>query len=518
MMADMLSTDQREELRRLFDIEPKGLIPKAKYYAKKKVPESIEWTMDFLSTPTNLTELITRFTEYSIARKQGMSVEAAMRHSIETMPFIKRGASRFTRTYFPLVSYLKASYVVGFKSLQELSAKEQRAKWTFVWSGVATAAALALLNMWEDLTESEKNYYRQREASELAQYVHIPGRFLGDERPDSPIYKFRIPEYIGSAQALGMMYAMSISDSTEINKVDLAKAVSANIPQSANPFEWTMSDTSVAASIGRQTYRNAPNLIRPILGVAFGKTTTVSGTRPITPRSLEYFPGEFQYKIGSKGTSSVSKEIADVLQPLGLSPIMVEYLINEYAGRTGRMMMDAVDEKEPKSVFIRSREDYALQGKWYNSFYNELDTTRKYFRVIDDERDPRPAKSSPEYKQWQDNLEQLSTKYAMLETWGDIMKKAYDVREQAVVQDQAMPLSVYDSFDAVVKSFYEQEPLEVTEDKMNVAYKELKRAAKDIKHKDIVFFAYPNIKAKMEKTGIKKKYNKLYSRDYMLGF
>ena len=222
MMADMLSTDQREELRRLFDIEPKGLIPKAKYYAKKKVPESIEWTMDFLSTPTNLTELITRFTEYSIARKQGMSVEAAMRHSIETMPFIKRGASRFTRTYFPLVSYLKASYVVGFKSLQELSAKEQRAKWTFVWSGVATAAALALLNMWEDLTESEKNYHRQRDASELAQYVHIPGRFLGDERPDSPIYKFRIPEYIGSAQALGMMYAMSISDSTEINKVDLA--------------------------------------------------------------------------------------------------------------------------------------------------------------------------------------------------------------------------------------------------------------------------------------------------------
>jgi hypothetical protein len=474
--------------------------------------------MDFLSTPTNLTELITRFTEYSIARKQGMPVEAAMRHSIETMPFIKRGANKFARRYFPLVAYLKSSYVVAGKTLQELGEKEQRAKWVFVWSGVATAAALALLNMWEELTESEKNYYRSRETNELSQYIHLPGRFIGFDGPNAPMYRFRVPEYIGSAQAVGMIIAMGYADSTEIDKVELARAVAANIPQSANPFEWTMGDTSVAASIGRQVYRNTPNLARPAFGILFGKTTTVSGTRPITPRSLEYFPGEFQYKIGSKGTSSVSKEIADVLQPVGLSPIQVEYLINEYAGRTGRLMLDAVDEKETKSVFVKTRDEYGLQGKWYNSFYDELTTTRSYFRVIDDERDPRPAKGTKQYKEWQGYLETLANKYAMLETWGKIMQKTYDIREMAVVSDKQLPPSLYDSFDAVVKSMYDKEPEEVVEYKMNLAYKQLKAVAKDLKHKDVVFFAYPNIKTKIKASGIEKKYNKLYSRESIMGF
>jgi hypothetical protein len=509
MMAQLMSDEQKTTVRELFEVAPKGILPKIKFGITKKLPKAVTWTVDFTSLPTNISEIIPRFSEYAEARKRGMSMEAAFRYSMETMPFGKRGASAFTRFYFPLVSYMRSSFTVAGKTLEE--AIDQPKKYATVWAAIAAASATAFANFWMELEEDEKNYYLQADGTELAQYFVIPARFMGG--PEHTMYRFRIPELIGSANAIGCMYAISLSTNKSPEYKQMAKALASNIPSAVNPYEWAAGDTSIGSSALRQMVRLSPQAVRPLMGVYSGQTPTGSGVRPITPRSLEFYPGEFQYRIGSRGTSSVVKDITDnVTGQLGLTPIQTEYLMNEYLGRSGRFVLDYIDEKDIKSAFVKSREDYALRGRWYENFYRQQRENRERFTVLSTDRDPRPEKGTAAYKQWKENTKMYAKEYALTERMGELLSAAYKAREYGVITDKQLPIYVYDKFDAVIKSFNDKESFNDRKEKMDEAYKFLKQASREIGYKDVEFFRWPQYSLPLEGQSIEKMYNKIFKR------
>ena len=309
------------------------------------------------------------------------------------------------------------------------------------------------------------------------------------------------------------MYAISLSTNKSPEYKQMAKALASNIPSAVNPYEWAAGDTSIGSSALRQMVRLSPQAVRPLMGVYSGQTPTGSGVRPITPRSLEFYPGEFQYRIGSRGTSSVVKDITDnVTGQLGLTPIQTEYLMNEYLGRSGRFVLDYIDEKDIKSAFVKSREDYALRGRWYENFYRQQRENRERFTVLSTDRDPRPEKGTAAYKQWKENTKMYAKEYALTERMGELLSAAYKAREYGVITDKQLPIYVYDKFDAVIKSFNDKESFNDRKEKMDEAYKFLKQASREIGYKDVEFFRWPQYSLPLEGQSIEKMYNKIFKR------
>lgn len=508
MTSQLLSDEQKATVQDLFEVVPKGLIPKLKFGAKR-IPKVVTWTVDLTSLPTNISEIIPRFSEYAEARKRGMSMEAAFRYSMETMPFSKRGASQVSRIYYPTVSYLRSSITVAAKTLEE--AIDQPKKFALVWGGMASATALAFLNFWNDLEEDEKNYYLQADGTELSQYLVIPARYMGG--PANTMYRFRIPEIIGSAVGMGVLYASAISTNQSPEIKQIAKAATSVLPPIFNPMEYMYGDTGVAASVTRQVYRFTPQLARPAYGLIAGKTPTSSGMRPITPRSLEFYPGEFQYRIGTGGTPSVVNDIyQNVTKNIGLSPIQTEYLINEYTGRTGRFVLDYIDDKEIKSTFIRKREDYALRGRWYQRFYEKNANIRGEFTVLNTIRDPKPSETDIAlYQQWEKKVFDIAREYTIYQATDKLLSEAYKVQEHAKIYDTNLPLNVYDKFDAMAKSFYDNQNYETRKNKLEDAYSALKDAAVGVGYENVDFFAMPIYTVKLMDE-IDKSYNKIYKQ------
>ena len=506
MTQMMLNEDQKLSIQELFDIKPKGLIPQAKKTVKN-APKILTWSFDLLSLPVGLTELMTRFSEYKAAMDAGLGFEARYRHAVEVMPFGKVGAHWAAKVIFPTISYMRSSFVVSAKTMEE--AKDQPGKFATVWASVATAAALGLINLWEEMTDAEKSVYMQADGPTLAQYFIVPARFMGGK--ENTWYYFRIPEFVGAAHAFGVMYGLGLKTNKEVDQVELARAAAANLPGVINPMEWAVGDKTVAKSVGRQALRYTPTLAKPLAGLVSGKKVTTTGTVPITPRELEFYPQEYQYRIGTRGTSSVAIELSDMIgKNTGLSPVQIDYLLGEYFSRTGKSVTDIIDAKELRSIFTKKREDFALRGRWYEDFYNTLSEKRQYVTVADTDRAPRPAEGTKAYSQWEENLEVLINDYTQYEKTGLLLGEMYKIREHAAINDQQVPLYVYDVIDSAMKSFYDKEPFNVRQEKVDAAYEAVSEAADAVGFEDWRFFKWGSLETQIQSTSMKRYYNKLY--------
>lgn len=472
-VGDLISKEQREAIDEILDRTPAGLVPKTKY-AGKFLLKTGDTVIDILSIPTNFTEIMTRATEYIKARKAGKSPEVALRFALETTPFIKRGSSRFLRFYMPLVAYLKASYTVFFKYIQ--TTKERPIKVAAVTAGVASAVSLFFLQIWDMLDEEEKANYRKLDGTTMSMYLIIPKRFLPGEYKKGDLLFVRIPEQIGAYVAMGTMYAISLKDNKKIDQSNLAKAASSQVPATLSPYEWFAGDKTVIKSALRQGVRLSPNAFKVPLELYAGKRTTYTGTTPITPRYLEYYPSELQFKIGPGGYATSSKAISDLLGNI-ISPIEVEYLNSALFGPTGVMLQHAYDNKELKSKFVKGVEELSLRGTWYDDFYHMRDKTKADVKAINDPRAMPPDENSPEYDRYvqaAENTILLNNVYTQADK---LMKMAYNLREYAVANNTNLPFSFYQSYDDMALALYEKRNIEFILDKIAIAYENMTQAA-----------------------------------------
>ena len=488
LINQLRNPESQDALLNLVDARPKGLVPKVKAGLRKDIPKGVDLAIDLAALPISLTEIATRFTEFAIAKKRGMTDEAAMRYAMETTPFPKRGNWKWGRFYFPLVSYMKTSVVVGGKALDELRARPKR--YTMIWAGIASAVAFAMMNVWDELTEREKNDYRSADPTDLSMYFRFPARLMGG--PDDVMWKFRIPENVGSAYALGTMYSVALRDNSSVAAKDVAKAMSANIPSVFSPYEWLAGDEEgVTPSILRQGVRVAPNIIRGPLGVYSDKITGREGTYPLTPRGLENLPLEQQFRIGKRPTAMVITKLGQSLNEsmnLGLSPIQIEYLIGEYLGRSGRLMLDLMDEREIRSLFATPFEIKGTQNKWQERFYDNLTKLRRDYQFIDSIRDIRPPENTPELSKYLQDVRQTVDNYAVYEAVGTMMTKLRDAEDTAGIKGVKVPLYIYDLFNNALRSLYEEKPMYESIEKIDAAFEAFRNEAPAMGYEDDAFF------------------------------
>jgi hypothetical protein len=447
-VGDLMTADQMEAINNILDRSPKGLVPMAKEVVTKWPGKVIDVAVDLASIPTNVSEIMTRFTEFDNARKKGMSREAALRYSLETMPFIKRGASRAVRLFAPMVAFLKASLVVGGKMIGETKARPKRM--AAIFGAVAAGTAYYIMQMWDDMDEWEKNFYKKTPPTMLSMYLVIPARFFGG--PNQTMYIFRVPEFIGSAMAWGIMYGIASKENTSVSKKDAAKALATNLPAVVNPVEW-YDDPA------KQGVRLIPQIVRPPVEIYAGKRTTAGGVTRLVPRYLEFYPSEYQFKIGPAGTNSVGKAISDMTGNK-ISPIEAEYLITQYGGATASMVMNYTDNKEIKSKFVKAVEDNALRGTWYDYFYEKQAEYKGYYDVINDIRSPRPKADSPEYKQWLMNTQETARAYVAYSATKDLLSIAFRVQDYVKMNGKLMSVEVLNAFDESMEGFYKGKSLD----------------------------------------------------------
>lgn len=308
--------------------------------------------------------------------------------------------------------------------------------------------------------------------------------------------------------AWGIMYGIASKENTSVSKKDAAKALATNLPAVVNPVEW-YDDPA------KQGVRLIPQIVRPPAEIYAGKRTTAGGVTRLVPRYLEFYPSEYQFKIGPAGTNSAGKAISDMTGNK-ISPIEAEYLITQYGGATASMVMNYADNKEIKSKFVKAVEDNALRGTWYDYFYEKQAEYKGYYDVINDIRAPRPKADSPEYKQWLKNTQETARNYVAYSATKDLLSIAFRVQDYVKMNGKPMSVEVLNAFDESMEGFYKGKSLDENIESVAKTYLVLKDFAqksgyiKDNGIQAIKEFAWSTYKTPMqtmaEPAFLKKQY------------
>ena len=482
-------------LEKMFKVE-EGLLPKI----KSKFKGVVKTFDSFFLLPTEMTETITRATEVAAASEQGKGQEQAMFEAKDIAPFKNIPADLFLRAYQGVIPYLRAQTAMSGKQLYDNPKKT-----AMFFAAMLTAGALAIINVWEDLTEDEKNYYRGLDGRTASMYLSIPAKYLGGKPGE--IRQFRIPESIGSGNAMGTMWAIAYLESGTVDAKQMANAISSNIPSIYSPYDWTMSDKTVLESASRQVTSSLPIPIKTLAEIYSNKKVTYFGTTPVIPRQTESFPTEYQYKIGLGGTSSTAKKISELMQGKA-SPAHIDLVLDRQFGRTGKLILDLIDNKELKNVFLKTTEDIATNNKYYADFWSRYNEETGEFNVMRNIRyaDKIPKPGEPGYEDWKKEVRQKAETSEIYSSTHFMVMELLKMRDWARFTNNDIDVNVYNQMNHLMQGLYENKSNDVLMRDVHNAYRSMKTEASRIKYKsDVDQFNNYNDITKIDKYQIKLK-------------
>ncbi len=496
--------DFREAIQKLTGQTPSGVIPVVKH----GIQLTRDVVVDYGGFPTNFTEVITRATEYIIARKKGASQEQAMLQANNIAPFFKRPGKKGIRDYTRMVSYLHSQLVIFGRLLEEV--KDRPARLSLIAMGTASLGALLIGQLWDEFTEDEKNYYRQLDGRSLSQYFRIPMRLVNGV-DNGQFLALRIPEHSGAPYAMGLQIAMAMADSSEYDAKGIAASLTSVIPSIINPVEYVAGDNTIPKSLFRNILANSPNIIRTPAEMFGGRGISMQGSKPIVPKSLEYFPAEYQYNIGLKGASTASNSISNALGK-EISPAEVDYLGYKTMGRSWYFWTGLYDNKNPKDAVFIDREDREMFGKWYTDFYQKAAKYNAEWNVIDNYRKPIPKEDHPSYGPFLQEMQKIAKAQTVYSEMQGILKEAANVREHAMIYGKPINEETYNALNAAVRSLYEEKPMAISIEKIDQAYEALSAEASRVGYSNIQYFSKPSPSTRIDPVATAKYYSKLYNR------
>ena len=501
--AEMERPEVVGALEKMFNAQ-EGFVNKAKKFFKG----SVQTSDSILSLGNDITEVLTRATEYALARKNGKTQEQAMFDAMNITPFAKRGANKLLRIYQLYTPYLKPGMNMSAKQLIE-EPRKNPAKTMMIIDAMIGIGALSIFLLWEDLTEDEKNYYRGLDGRTASMYLSVPSKFLGGKEGD--IRQFRIPEFVGSFGAMGAMWAIAIMDSKEVDTKQMINAISSNVPSLLNPYDWTMSDKTIPKSVGRNFVANLPPIPKTAAEVFGGKKITYFGTTPIIPRQTESFPTEYQYKLGIGGTSTVAKQISELLNGVA-SPAEVDLILERQLGRTGKIITDLADNKELKNVFLKTVEDVATNNKFYADFWSRYNDETGEFNVMRNVRYAAkiPKPGEPGYEDWKKEVRQKAETSEIYSSTHFMVMELLKMRDWARLSNNAISIDVYNQMNHLMQGLYDNKSNETLMRDVHDAYRALKQEASRIRYEsDVDQFNNFNDITKIDKYQIKLKTKKM---------
>jgi hypothetical protein len=324
----------------------------------------VDLGLSVLELPSNLSEYLTRFSEFRRAKQMGKSDVEAMALAAEvTTPFQLRGhmGGSFGQAWRDSLPYFNAALQVMYKFGQ--TTQENPARVATVASGLLAAAFTAAIATFRSADDEQKRELANLPARELGKAIFIPSP-LGKS-----LIRIRVPEQIGGLTALAYLFIAQHYGRNKVKLDDVLNSLSAALPSQLDVLEPKKIPLALL-----------PQAVSPTVQV-LTNTKFYPELLPIVPDSLKDKPVEMQY---TAYTSKVGKAIG---RALGIAPAKVDFWIKNQIGAVGSMLIG----KMPQNPLSRQEEGFQMAGRAYNNFYSERQVLDQQYQRLNS-----PNSFSPE--------------------------------------------------------------------------------------------------------------------------
>lgn len=382
-----LKDNDPKEIEKLLLGDTKGIIDTA-----GKMGQT---ALDVLAIPSEYSEVATRAGEYILSRKNGKSsVEALEEAARVAAPFHHQGrfGGRVGRSVVKSIPYFNATLQVIAQAGRSLSKKSNASKFAFVTALMALGTAAANQYFQTHASEEEKQDHKNLTAQQLSMYMFFP-----DKKENSMT---RIPMeqiYYTFGNLLNMIYNDK-KYGYDYKAKDYIDAATSFMPSQFNIFEPEAALISLI-----------PHLPKTVLSGLLGKKTFPQ-VMDIIPKSLQRKEPRMQF---DENTSELAKWVGD---KFNISPIMLDYYINNILGRTARFGLNFNDWNAFNPFKQKS---YFSSGRLIQENYK----TREKYKGLENSRDNLDRELTKEEQKWiKDNAKKVEGVDDLLSAYNDIMK------------------------------------------------------------------------------------------------
>ena len=303
--------------------------------------------------PGNASEILTRSTEYIMARKAGKSQIVAIEEAGRvSAPFhhvgrLKFGFENTVAPYVRSVAYFNSSLQVFKQTKDSLGTKSGRTRYAFAaLSMIAASASTALYLMAKDDDDEQKQLFKSIPPDAMTKYVYLPNPYSSKR-----LLQIRIPEQLGFLSGLFNMMIIEQADQTDYKWTEYGQAATNFMPQQVNPFGGVQA-----------LFSWAPQAIKPGAETIFGVKTYPS-LRPIETSRDQSLPPELRYNAF---TSPAAKFLGE---QLGWSPKKIDHFLEGTFGRSVKYITGKPGGRGVTDIF--GRELY-FEASRQVQFYYEI--------------------------------------------------------------------------------------------------------------------------------------------------
>ena len=305
--------EYRGELFRGYNTSSVGRTAK---WAGKKV-----WNAITLSRLNEIVEQASRYAEYRFGQHdkstEGGRQEAFLAAQEATIDFSRAGNSQLARDLKQIIPFFNASIQGIYQTGREFASEKERgrlpARFAKTVLNTAIASALASGLMLKFMDEEDKEEFFWLSDDLKSDHIYIPN-FLGD---DAPLIRIPLSQDPLARAVHGWVTNMMWSKENADEPAIELSAIANNIIDGFNPISGTVWD--------------------PVLSMATNKNWY--GSNIVPTRMQEWHP-----------TTQYTEETADLFvkagQKLNVSPLMLEYMAEQYTGFIGQIVIPAISKNE----------------------------------------------------------------------------------------------------------------------------------------------------------------------------
>jgi hypothetical protein len=353
---------QRQTLASFFDLSPDQIANKLAGGETKteKALRIFDSSIGVLEVPANMSEIMTRYSEFARAKAMGKTDSEAMFMAAEiTTPFQLQGniGGRVGQDWVKSIPYFNSIIQVLYKFGR--SAKGNPKRMASVMAGLLTVGLSSAVFMMKHASEKQKRLFAEQPVRNASRYLYFPS-------PDGEaLIKIRIPEQMGVFTGMGYLYIQEHYGGNEATFDDYLKVAESTLPEQVQVW-----------NPGKALFSWVPQAFKPGIQTAFNfKVFPEIG--PIVPFYMQNRKPSEQYNAY---TSRVAKAIG---QWMNISPSKTEFLVRNQLGAIGGLTMGKV----PGNPLYIQEKEFVMTGRSYNKFYDNRELVRQNYQEMKDKPD-----------------------------------------------------------------------------------------------------------------------------------
>jgi hypothetical protein len=397
---------KRQTLSAYFDLSPDEIVHSLTGGQTKteKVSAFVDAKLGILEMPSNLSEILTRFSEYKRAVKSGEPMSVAMYRASEvTTPFQLQGAfgGRLGQEYIKSIPYLNAIIQVLYKFGRTTKSNPQRIG--TMLAGLLTVALTTAILLMKGSSDEQKRLLSEQPARNMSRYLYFPS-------PNGKnLIKMRIPEQLGAFTGLAYLYVIQNYGGNKVSFDNYVDTITSAIPEQINILDPK-----------KMVLSYIPQVLKPSVLVA-SNTKTFPEVGPIVPQFVVDRKPSEQYNAY---TSKVAKTIG---QLTNTSPMLIDYWIKNQFGVVGGLFVGKV----PSDPINIQEKDYVMSGRSYNKFYDDRTIVQQQYSTIKENQQNYSDAEKAEVKQKQKVYTEMSDVLSDMRKINNTIDLPIEIRELA---------------------------------------------------------------------------------------